>query len=231
MRDERTRSGETGDGLPSWDTALVVVAHPDDESFGLGAILSTLVARGTAVDVLCLTRGEASTLHGVDGDLSEIRSHELRAAADALGARDVNLRSLPDGGLAGVAEEVLDGEVDRAVAASGADGIVTLDSTGISGHPDHIAATAAAVRVADRHDLGVLAWTVPEELCATLADEGHVGFVGRPVAEIDLTLRVDRTAQRAAVDCHPSQAVPGSVLWRRLELQGDTEHLVWLRRP
>lgn len=231
MRDERTTPDATGDGLPSWGTALVVVAHPDDESFGLGAILSTLVARGTAVDVLCLTRGEASTLHGVEGDLSEIREHELRAAADALGARDVTLRDLPDGGLAGVAEEVLDGEVDRAVTASRPDGIVTLDTTGISGHPDHIAATLAAVRVADRHGLGVLAWTVPEELCATLADEGHAGFVGRPAAEIDLTLRVDRTAQRAAVDCHPSQAVPGSVLWRRLELQGATEHLVWLRRP
>ena len=27
------------------------------------------------------------------------------------------------------------------------------------------------------------------------------------------------------------QAVPGSALWRRLELQGDTEHLMWLNRP
>lgn len=98
------------------------------------------------------------------------------------------------------------------------------------GHPRPLT-RHAAVRVADRHDLGVLAWTVPDELCATLADEGHVGFVGRPVAEIDLTPRIDRTAQRAAADSHPSQAVPASVLWRRLELQGDTEHLVRLRRP
>ena len=29
---------------------------------------------------------------------------------------------------------------------------------------------------------------------------------------------------------HASQAVPGSPLWRRLELLGSTENLVWLHR-
>lgn len=33
----------------------------------------------------------------------------------------------------------------------------------------------------------------------------------------------------SAVACHPSQAVPGSVLWRRLEIQGDREYLRRLR--
>ena len=52
---------------------LAVVAHPDDESFGLGALLARAAAAGARVGVLCLTHGEASTLHGVDGDLREIR--------------------------------------------------------------------------------------------------------------------------------------------------------------
>ena len=226
-----TSGAHASSGLPGWDRVLAVVAHPDDESFGLGATLSTFAATGAAVDVLCLTRGEASTLQGVKGDLSVIREHELRSAADALGARAVDLRSLPDGGLSDLDHSVLDAEVERAVAATLPDGIVTFDTTGISGHPDHVAATQAAVRVANGHDLPVLAWTLPDEICETLADEGFTGFLGRPMSEVDLILTVDRTAQRAAVDCHPSQAVPGSVLWRRLELQGDTEHLRWLRRP
>lgn len=217
--------------LPDWNRVLAVVAHPDDESFGLGATLSTFVATGAAVDVLCLTRGEASTLQGVEGDLSQIREHELRSAADALGARAVDLRALPDGGLRDLDNHIIDAEVDRAIAATRPDGIITFDTTGISGHPDHVATTHAAVRVADGHDLPVLAWTLPDEICRTLADEGFTGFRGRPMSEVDLILTVDRTAQRAAVDRHPSQAIPGSVLWRRLELQGDTEHLRWLRRP
>ena len=36
------------------------------------------------------------------------------------------------------------------------------------------------------------------------------------------------TACALSVTCHPSQAVPGSALWRRLELLGDREHLRWL---
>lgn len=221
----------TTTGLPDWDTVLAVVAHPDDESFGLGAILSSLAGAGARVHVLCLTRGEASTLHGVEGELSVIRERELRAAADALGARGVTLLDLPDGGLTALGADGLDDEVEREIEAVRPDGLVAFDSTGISGHPDHVAATAAAVRAGERHDLGVLAWVLPDDICATLAGEGYAGFLGRPADEIDLALTVDRAAQLAAVECHPSQAVPGSVLWRRLELQGDTEHLRWLRRP
>lgn len=43
-------------------SVLAVVAHPDDESFDLGAILDTVVAAGGRASVLCFTRGEASTL-------------------------------------------------------------------------------------------------------------------------------------------------------------------------
>ena len=42
-------------------SALAVIAHPDDESFGLGGVLARLAADGTRVRVLCFTRGEAST--------------------------------------------------------------------------------------------------------------------------------------------------------------------------
>lgn len=34
-----------------------------------------------------------------------------------------------------------------------------------------------------------------------------------------------------AVGCRPVQAVPGSVLWGRLELRRDTDYLRWLHRP
>ncbi len=38
--------------LPEWAKVLVVVAHPDDESFGLGAIISQMTASGAAVHIL-----------------------------------------------------------------------------------------------------------------------------------------------------------------------------------
>lgn len=55
--------------LPDTARVLAVVAHPDDESFGLGAIIDGLTAGGMAVAVLCFTHGEPSTLHAVPGQL------------------------------------------------------------------------------------------------------------------------------------------------------------------
>jgi LmbE family N-acetylglucosaminyl deacetylase len=218
-------------GLPAWTSVLVVVAHPDDESFGLGAVVTAFVEAGAHVSVLCLTHGEASTLHGVAGDLAVLREAELRAAAEALGAADVQLLGLPDGGLASLPLEDLLPPVVAAVSRTAADGLLAFDSSGVTGHPDHAAATRAAVAAAESLGLPVLGWTLPLAVAEQLRAEFGAGFAGHTRAEIDLELTVHREGQRRAVACHPSQAVPGSVLWRRLELLGDREHLRWLVRP
>ena len=46
------------------DGMLAVVAHPDDESFALGALVDRFTSCGIPVTLLCFTHGEASTLHG-----------------------------------------------------------------------------------------------------------------------------------------------------------------------
>jgi hypothetical protein len=55
MRAQRSAgpgAGRAGRLLPAWSAALTVIAHPDDESFGLGAVIDRLTAAGTAVHVL-----------------------------------------------------------------------------------------------------------------------------------------------------------------------------------
>jgi len=218
--------------LPGWERPLAVVAHPDDESFGLGAVLSAFVDADATPGVLCFTHGEASTLHGRPGDLRVLRAQELRDAARELEIETVRLLDEPDGGLADVEQDLLVAEVTAAARAHAADGLVVFDVGGVTGHPDHDAATRAALDAAQVLGLGVLAWTLPTDVTAVLNGEFGAGFVGRPPEAIDLVLPVDRTRQRSAVTAHPSQAVPGSILWRRLDLLGDREHLRWLRhRP
>jgi len=94
-----------GRRLPAWRQALVVVAHPDDETFGLGAIADRFTVGGTAVHVLCFTHGEASTLNENHAELRGARARELRQAAAELGVVTVTLLDYPDGHLATVPRE------------------------------------------------------------------------------------------------------------------------------
>lgn len=214
--------------LPPWQRPLVVVAHPDDESFGLGAVISAFVDAGATPSVLCFTHGEASTLHGRPGDLRIVRAEELRAAAAVLRVDAVRLLDEADGDLAQADPGCLAAEVVTAAHHHVADGLLVFDLGGVTGHPDHDAATRAALAAARPLGLDVLAWTLPTPVAATLHSESGAPFVGRDAGEVDLVVTVDRTRQLDAVREHPSQAVPGSVLWRRLELLGDREYLRWL---
>lgn len=207
---------------------LVICAHPDDESFGLGAVIAAFVTAGTTARLLCFTRGEASTL-GAAPELSTRRSGELSAAADALGISEVRLLDHPDSGLADVPTPSLAGEIDRMLGD--ADLILTFDSGGITGHPDHQAATRAAIAAGRRHGIAVLGWAIPDDVAAQLNREVPAAFVGTPPDRSDLVLAVDRATQHTAMAHHASQLASNPVPLRRLELQGDLEHLNFLHRP
>ncbi len=217
--------------LPDWQRPLAVVAHPDDESFGLGALLSQMAAAGASVHILCYTHGEASTLNENHADLRRQRERELRQASAALGAAGITLLDYRDGRLAEQLPAVLADHVTELAAQHRADGLLAFDDTGITGHPDHRAATAAAVRAGAAFALPVLAWALPADVADLLeAQTGHP-FAGQPPARLDFRIPVDRGRQRRAAWLHASQISPTAVLWRRLELQGDTEHLRWLLPP
>jgi len=215
--------------MPRLARVLAVCAHPDDESFGLGAVLAALAKAGTSSSILCFTHGEASTLGLGTGDLGRLRADELAAAAAVLGVAGTGLLDYPDGRLPGVSLSRLAGHVHRQARLTGPDALLVFDEGGITGHPDHCQATAAALSAAARDDLAVIAWTVPRHVAEVLNAEFGTTFAGRPPEQIDLTITVERAAQFQAIACHASQSTRNPVLWRRLELQGNTEHLRYLR--
>src|SRR5688500_2358427 len=96
---------DTGDTL----RLTCVFAHPDDESLAFGGALALYAAQGIGVSLVSATRGErgwAGEPAAQPGprELGQLREAELRAAADALGARRLTFL------------DELDGELDRADA-------------------------------------------------------------------------------------------------------------------
>lgn len=210
---------------PPWSglrRVLAVVAHPDDESFGLGAVLAAMAADGVEVDVLVATRGEASTL-GASSSLGEVRHAEAEAAAGVLGVRRLTVADLPDGGLSAVPAD----ELAALVVAhlDEADALVAFDTTGITGHPDHIAASAAAVGVAADRGLAVLEWGLHPSVAAVLSVRFDMAVGSMADGPGVLDVAVDRSVQQQAIACHASQVEGNAFLTARLAAAGGWERV------
>jgi len=83
---------------------MCVLAHPDDESLGMGGTLAKYAADGIETYLVTATRGERGWF-GDEKDnpgmevLGKMREAELRNAAKELGTRDVNFLDYVDGDL------------------------------------------------------------------------------------------------------------------------------------
>ena len=122
---------------------LVVMAHPDDETFRCGGTPALLARRGVTIQVLTATRGEAATSDLSSPDerdrLALAREQELQCACAALGIRPPLLLNYPDGKLNTVAEEEAAGRVLAVMEEFGPHVVITWPPDGMSGHPDHVA--------------------------------------------------------------------------------------------
>lgn len=133
---------------------LAVLAHPDDESFGLGGTLALYNQRGCETYYVCATRGEAGSvdpefLNGYK-DTAEMRTNELMRAAKELGLKEVYFLGYRDSGMPGMeanehpnaqinhpVEEVA-GKVVKYIREIKPDVVITFDPIGGYKHPDHI---------------------------------------------------------------------------------------------
>ena len=82
---------------------LICYAHPDDESFGLGALIARYVAQGVEVYLICATSGEAGSMDKSYieqyGSIQAARLAELTCAVERLGIHDLFLLGYRDSGM------------------------------------------------------------------------------------------------------------------------------------
>lgn len=149
-------------------TILAVLAHPDDETFGLGGTLALYAQRGYDTYYLCATRGEAGSadeefMKGFK-DTAEMRTEELRRAAKIIGLKEVFFLGYRDSGMPGSEDnthpnaqinhpvEEVAGRVVKYIRELKPDVVLTFDPIGGYKHPDHIhiqRATTLAFEKAD----------------------------------------------------------------------------------
>jgi LmbE family N-acetylglucosaminyl deacetylase len=141
---------------------MAVLAHPDDESLGMGGTLAKYASEGVDVFLLTATRGDSGRFRGYPLDdpkhpgrlaLANIRELELRAAASALGVREVSILDYRDQHLDRANPRQAVANIVRHIRRVQPDIVLTFGPDGAYGHPDHIAisqfTTAAIVAAAD----------------------------------------------------------------------------------
>jgi LmbE family N-acetylglucosaminyl deacetylase len=149
-------------------TLLAVLAHPDDESFGLGGTLAYYANKGYDTYYVCATRGEAGSADAeyMKGykDTAEMRTEELMRAAKALGLKEVFFLGYRDSGMPGMdanqhpnaqinhpIDEVA-GLVVKYIRDLKPEVVITFDPIGGYKHPDHIHIHKATVLAFEKAD-------------------------------------------------------------------------------
>ena len=165
---------------------LLVHAHPDDETINNGATMAKYVAEGARITLVTCTRGEegevlvpelAHLASSHDDQLGPHREKELAEAMKIIGVSDHRFLGAPhriwrDSGMMGTepnsrpdvfwSANIDDAaqELVKIILETRPDVLITYDTNGGYGHPDHIQAHRVAMRAAElARSAG---WSIPK---------------------------------------------------------------------
>jgi len=175
-----------------WDTALAVVAHPDDIEYGAASAVARWTDQGKSVSYLLASRGEA----GIDGIAPEVaaplREAEERAGARVVGVETVEFLDHRDGVIENGVE--LRRQIVRAIRSHRPQVLITGNYDvkmvgGMTNQADHRAVGLATLDAA--RDAGNR-WIFPELIDEGLEPWGGVRFVlvggnGTPSHGVDVS--------------------------------------------
>ena len=214
---------------------MAVLAHPDDESLGIGGTLAAYAAQDVETYVVTATRGERGRVFDnaqrpSDAEVGRVREAELRDAARELGVREVSLLDYMDGALDGADPREAIGRIAAHIRRVRPQVVVTFDPFGAYGHADHVAisqlTTAATHAAGDAafdaegapHQVSKLYYFVTEERrwnvyqavfkrMTSTVDGQERAAVAWPTWAVSATLDTRCHWQTAwrAVSCHATQ--------------------------
>ncbi len=124
-----------------WQTALVLVAHPDDPEYGVGAAVAKWTDAGKTVKYALASRGEVGIAGMPPEQAGPLREGEQRRSAAIVGVDDVSFWDFPDSDIRDTPE--LRAKIAETIVAVRPDVVVTLYSgpswaPGAPNQRDHI---------------------------------------------------------------------------------------------
>ena len=137
---------------------LVIFAHPDDESMGMGGTLAKYAAEGVETHLVCASRGERGWFGPEEQNpglerLGQLRAKELEACVKELGMTSLSFLNYIDGDVDQADHAEAIGKIVTHIREIQPQVVVTFPPDGNFGHPDHIAigqfTSAAIVCAAD----------------------------------------------------------------------------------
>jgi LmbE family N-acetylglucosaminyl deacetylase len=173
-----------------------VVAHPDDDTYGVGGCLALHARDDLEVTVIMTTSGEAGQIADASlatrETLAAVREREDLESWRALGIEPrIHFLRHPDGAVDEVPAERLVAGYLSILQDAGPDVVVTFGPDGVTGHADHVAVGAAA--------------TAAFHTARAAGSEGfrrllHIGLRASTLARFDALLR-----ERGVAPIDPAQ--------------------------
>lgn len=191
---------------------LVVLPHPDDESFGSGGTIALHRAAGTPVTYLCGTKGEMGRNMGKPffanrETLASYRVKELQDACAALGIEDLRFMGLRDKTIEFEDPEWVADQIEAVIRELNPSLVIT-HYPGHGVHPDHDALGLATIIAVKRLPEAQR----PKVHCHAIT-KNRVEALGEPDVIVDISAVVEKKI--AALRAHRSQTEAMFQKWDR----------------
>ncbi|QGQ46551.1 bacillithiol biosynthesis deacetylase BshB2 [Metabacillus sediminilitoris] len=206
---------------------LIILPHPDDESFGAAGIIALKRKAGIPVTYACGTLGEmgrnmGNPLFANRETLPFIRKTELENACKAMDIQDLRMLGLRDKTLEFEDDEQLADLMESIINDVEPTLIITF-YPGYAVHPDHDACGAAVIRALERRPKV----RRPLTYCLAFTND-RFDKIGEPDVTIDITEVAD--IKLNALKAHRSQTEGMLKLMEEKLLNKDPEAMLWFEK-
>jgi LmbE family N-acetylglucosaminyl deacetylase len=188
-------------------------AHPDDETFMVGGLLSMAAANGQRVVCITATKGEG----GVQDEnrwpaasLGETRANELAAALKILGIAEHHWLGYADGSCSTVEETEAVAKLAEHIERYKPDSIITFAPDGLTGHEDHVAVARWATLAAAQSSVKPTVW------CAVHTQEIYDSAFSSIQEKFNVYFNIDVPKFVPEANCDFVVQLPDEVLNKKL---------------